>query len=190
MVPAELGRFFWDVDPAGLDPVRHESYIIERILEFGDEKAARWLFSTFSRGNISAVLDLSRSLSMKSRNFWRLRLTGSLQEPERTVAFSGLAVASLEDIGCMKIEAIVGRGRKRDFIDLYFLLREMGFDLESLLGLYRNKYASSPANGVHVLKSLIYFIDADADPEPVMLVDYSWPEIKEKMTALVGQQKI
>ena len=108
----------------------------------------------------------------------------------KTVAFSGLAVASLEDIGCMKIEAIVGRGRKRDFIDLYFLLREMGFDLESLLGLFRNKYAYSPANGVHVLKSLIYFVDAEADPEPMMLVDYSWPEIKGILTALVSRQKI
>ena len=108
----------------------------------------------------------------------------------KTGAFLGLAVASLEDIGCMKIEAIVGRGRKRDFIDLYFLLREMGFDLELLLELFRNKYAYSPANGVHVLKSLIYFVDADADPEPVMLVDYSWPEIKGKLTALVSRQKI
>jgi hypothetical protein len=73
MVPAELGRFFWDVDPAGLDPLRHKSYIIERILEFGDEKAVRWLFDTFSRDDIAAILDSSRSLSLKSRNFWRLR---------------------------------------------------------------------------------------------------------------------
>jgi hypothetical protein len=104
-----------------------------------------------------------------------------------TVPFQGLALASLEDIGCMKIEAIVGRGRKRDFIDLYFLLREMGFDLGSLLGLFRTKYASSPGNGIHLLKSLVYFIDADSDPNPVMLVEYSWPEIKKKLTALVGQ---
>ena len=78
MVPAELGRFFWDVDPAGLDLVRHKSYIVERILEFGDEKAVRWLFDTFSRDDIAAILESSHSLSLKSRNFWRLRLTGSL----------------------------------------------------------------------------------------------------------------
>jgi len=107
-----------------------------------------------------------------------------------TIPFSGLAIASLEDIGCMKIEAIVGRGRKRDFIDFHFLMREMGFDLELLLGLFRKKYTSRPGNGVHVLKSLIYFIDADADPDPVMLIEYSWPEIKKKLTELVSEQTI
>jgi hypothetical protein len=107
----------------------------------------------------------------------------------QTSPFSGLAVASLEDIGCMKIEAIIGRGRKRDFIDLFFLLKEMGFDLEYLLGLFRKKYSFSPGNGIHVLKSLIYFVDADADPEPMMLVEYSWPEIKKKLNSLVGEQK-
>jgi hypothetical protein len=107
-----------------------------------------------------------------------------------TGLFSGLALASLEDIGCMKIEAIIGRGRKRDFIDLYFLLKEMGFDLESLLGLFRKKYSFSPGNGIHVLKSLIYFADADADPEPIMLVEYSWLAIKEKLNSLVCELKI
>jgi len=107
-----------------------------------------------------------------------------------TIPFSGLAIASLEDIGCMKIEAIVGRGRKRDFIDFHFLMREMGFDLELLLGLFRKKYTSRPGNGVHVLKSLIYFVDADADPDPVMLIEYSWPEIKKKLTELVSEQTI
>jgi hypothetical protein len=105
---------------------------------------------------------------------------------EETVSFSGLAVASLEDIGCMKIEAIVGRGKKRDFIDLYFLLREMGFDLDALFGLFRKKYQSAPGNHIHVMKSLVYFADADSDPEPVMLVDYSWTEVKRKLTDLVG----
>ncbi len=102
-----------------------------------------------------------------------------------SVSFSGLTVASLEDIGCMKVEAIAGRGRKRDFTDLYFILRETGFDLEALLKLSRVKYASRPDNGIHVLKSLAFFDDADADPDPVMLADFSWTEIKRTLTGLV-----
>lgn len=102
-----------------------------------------------------------------------------------TVPFQGLAVASLEDIGCMKIEAIAGRGRRRDFVDLYFIVREMGFDLSPLMDLFRRKYRSLPGNGIHLLKSLAYFADADADPDPVMLVEYSWPEIKRKLASLV-----
>lgn len=104
----------------------------------------------------------------------------------KTVPYSSLAVASLEDIGCMKIEAIVGRGKKRDFIDLYFILREMGFDLEGLLRLFRSKYQSVPENRIHVMKSLTYFVDADFDPDPSMLVDFSWIEVKRKLAGLVA----
>jgi hypothetical protein len=86
MVPAELGRFFWDVNPAELDPLRHKSFIVERILEFGDEKAVRWLFDTFSRDDIAAILDSSRSLSMKSRNFWRIRFLSANKKSEGTEA--------------------------------------------------------------------------------------------------------
>jgi hypothetical protein len=77
VLPEELRRFFWDVDPAGLDPQRHKSYIIERVLEFGDEKAVHWLFNVYSPADVAAILESSRSLSMKSRSFWRLRLSGS-----------------------------------------------------------------------------------------------------------------
>lgn len=77
MLSREIWRFFWDVDPARLDPKRHKAYIVERLLEFGDEKAVRWLFEEYTRDDVAAVLVSSRALSLKSRNFWRLRLAGS-----------------------------------------------------------------------------------------------------------------
>lgn len=102
------------------------------------------------------------------------------------VPYAGVSVASPEDIACMKIEAIAVRGKKRDFIDLYFLLKEMGFYLEALLGLFHKKYASVPENSIHILKSLIFFADAESDPDPKMLVAYSWPGIKKKLADLVA----
>jgi hypothetical protein len=77
MIPAESRRFFWDVDPAKLDLSRHKSYIIERLLEFGDDEAVSWLFRAYRRDEIAAILESSRFLSTKSRGFWRLRLNGS-----------------------------------------------------------------------------------------------------------------
>ena len=74
MIIKELGRFFWDVDPQSLDLERHKTYIIERLLELGDEAAVRWLFANYEKGDIRAVLRASRSLTPKSRNFWLLRL--------------------------------------------------------------------------------------------------------------------
>ncbi len=76
MIPEELSRFFWDSDPRDLDPRRNAAYIMERLLEFGDDKAVRWLFRNYTRDEIAAILERSRSLSAKSRSFWRLRLTG------------------------------------------------------------------------------------------------------------------
>ncbi len=74
VINKELGRFFWDVDPESLDLSRHKTYIIERLLELGDETAIRWLFAAYQRKDIIEVLRFSRSLSPKSRNFWRIRL--------------------------------------------------------------------------------------------------------------------
>jgi hypothetical protein len=77
MIPVELRRFFWDTDPNKISALNHKFYIIERILEYGDEKAVRWIFSEYPRAEINSVLEASRSLSPKSRNFWRLRFKHS-----------------------------------------------------------------------------------------------------------------
>ncbi|MBM3293150.1 MAG: nucleotidyl transferase AbiEii/AbiGii toxin family protein [Candidatus Aminicenantes bacterium] len=92
--------------------------------------------------------------------------------------YQGIAVASLEDIGCMKVEAIAARGRKRDFIDLFFILSRAAMDLKTLLDLFRQKYGRDRINLFHILKSLTYFVDAEADPDPLMLTELSWPDLK------------
>lgn len=68
----ELSRYFWDVDVEALDPKKHSAYIIERIAEFGDERAASWLLENFSHKEILAVVDRSRRISPKSASFWKL----------------------------------------------------------------------------------------------------------------------
>ena len=50
----------------------------------------------------------------------------------------GLRLASAKDIAAMKISAIEGRGTKKDFIDLYFLLNQ--YSLREILDLYMRKY--------------------------------------------------
>ena len=104
--------------------------------------------------------------------------------------FLGVQIASLEDIGCMKIEAIAGRGKKRDFIDLYFILKNLGFDLEELVGLFRRKYGGEHRNMIHVLKSLVYFDDAETDPDPRMLVEYSWLGTKQFISGAVKRMSV
>lgn len=74
MVDREIRGFFWDADPAELDIRLHKTYIIERLFELGDERVVRWLFAAYSKPEIAEIVRTSRSLSKKSRSFWRLAL--------------------------------------------------------------------------------------------------------------------
>lgn len=90
---------------------------------------------------------------------------------------TGIRVADLRDIGCMKIDAISSRGMKRDFIDLFFICKEL-ISLKNLLSLFKRKYKSVNYNMMHILKSLVYFEDAENNPMPKMIVPVSWQEVK------------
>ena len=89
----------------------------------------------------------------------------------------GLRLASAKDIAAMKISAIEGRGTKKDFIDLYFLLNQ--YSLREILDLYMRKYQEGSL--FVAMKSLSYFEDAELDPMPLMYEDVSWEQIKERI---------
>lgn len=81
----------------------------------------------------------------------------------------------------MKVAAIIGRGTKKDFIDLYFLLRI--YSLQEILDLYSSKY---PDGTLFVaIKSLTYFEDAESDPLPEMLEQIDWAEVKGTIVSAV-----
>ena len=88
-----------------------------------------------------------------------------------------LRLASIEDIAAMKLAAISGRGTRKDFIDIHFLLRQ--FSLQEMLDLYTAKYADGSV--FMILKSLIYFDDAENDPEPFMFETIDWNLIKSEL---------
>ncbi|MBU1102840.1 nucleotidyl transferase AbiEii/AbiGii toxin family protein [Patescibacteria group bacterium] len=95
-----------------------------------------------------------------------------------TLEVEGVFVASKEDIAAMKILAISQRGKRRDFIDIYFLIKEFG--LEQIMEFTKEKY---PEFNIYVgLQGLVYFQDADEDSDKnrfTMLQEADWKEIKE-----------
>jgi len=91
----------------------------------------------------------------------------------------GIRLASKKDIAAMKLAAITGRGAKKDFTDLYFLLKE--FSLATLLKFYEQKYADGSI--FMVLKSLIYFEDAENEEMPEMLTAAPWELVKKNIIA-------
>ncbi len=95
------------------------------------------------------------------------------------VRFLNINIASIEDIGCMKIEAIAARGKKRDFVDLYAILKKINLDLAEFFQFYKEKYSGEKYNEAHILKSLYYFDDAENDPGPNLLFDVKWEHVKK-----------
>jgi hypothetical protein len=69
-------------------------------------------------------------------------------------------IASIEDIGCMKLSAITGRSVEKDYVDLYFILKQI--PLKTLLDLSTQKHPS--LDHALILKSLVYFDDVLAEP--------------------------
>lgn len=97
-----------------------------------------------------------------------------LSEP---IVEDGIKLASMQDIGAMKLNAIAGRGSKKDFIDLHFLLER--FSLRELIDFYKEKYPDG--SEFLVLKSLNYFEDAELQEMPKMLIPVGWEEIKSDL---------
>jgi hypothetical protein len=87
-------------------------------------------------------------------------------------------LAALRDIACMKLVAIAQRGSKKDFIDIYHLAAA-GIGVRETLRMLPAKYPGVRYSPVHLARSLGYFDDAEAEPDPVMLVPYSWTRIRE-----------
>jgi len=90
------------------------------------------------------------------------------------VVIEGIRLAREKDIAAMKLAAITGRGTKKDFIDLYFLLRK--YTLNEVVSFYNQKYFD--ASTYLAIKSLTYFDDAEQDMEPDMIIDIEWEAVK------------
>lgn len=63
---------FWDVDPKTIDLERHARYVIERVLDFGNDNEVRWLWRTYSKRKIRNVVQKTRVLHAKSKALWSL----------------------------------------------------------------------------------------------------------------------
>ncbi|OHA19036.1 MAG: hypothetical protein A3C08_03560 [Candidatus Taylorbacteria bacterium RIFCSPHIGHO2_02_FULL_47_18] len=66
---------FWDVDPKTIDIEKNARYIIERILDFGDDNEVRWMWNRYNHALIRDVVDRSRGLFPATRSFWNLMLS-------------------------------------------------------------------------------------------------------------------
>jgi predicted nucleotidyltransferase component of viral defense system len=81
-----------------------------------------------------------------------------------------------KDIAAMKVNAILGRGKKKDFWDIYELLKV--FTLTQIIDFYFAKFSRQQLL-ISIPEALCYFIDAEESEDPVSLKRQRWEEIKK-----------
>ena len=88
----------------------------------------------------------------------------------------GIRVAGLLDIAAMKLDAIAGRGARRDFYDLYTLAQNT--PLEELFERAQEKYPDTRDFAMIVMPYLNDFRNADRDVPVDALIPVTWEEVK------------
>lgn len=91
-------------------------------------------------------------------------------------SYGKILIASLQDLAAMKLDTILGRGTKRDLLDIYVLSQK--FTLPTLLNFYQKKYGNLEEREIMIKKSLVFFDDAEKDEMPEMLINITWKSIK------------
>jgi hypothetical protein len=90
---------------------------------------------------------------------------------------SGLAVASAADLGLMKLGAIISRGTRRDFVDLYLLCRRL--PLATLLDLAEDKFGHVRDFPLQALKGLADLSEIEGEPMPRLATPLDWSAVEE-----------
>jgi hypothetical protein len=98
-----------------------------------------------------------------------------LLEPTESVC--SIALAGLIDIGLMKLDALVGRGSRKDFYDVYALAQQI--PLQHLLARAESKYPYARDFALMAVESMVLFENADRDLQPDLLIETPWAEVRQ-----------
>ena len=121
-------------------------------------------------------------------SFFRLPLYPLVQSP---VLLDGIPLATIQEIGAMKLAAIIDRGTRKDMVDLYYLLQAVS--LETIFEVASVKYSRVRSFPISAIRALAYFEDAEAFPMPRMLDRTPWSKMKkflEHQALEAGRKKL
>lgn len=101
------------------------------------------------------------------------------------IHYSNIKLASFEDIACMKCSAISLRSEKKDFFDLYEILKRIQpMELRILL---TDKFQTNGFNPYYMAKTFFFFDEVEKSPDPVSLNGTTWEKVK---SYLISNEKI
>jgi predicted nucleotidyltransferase component of viral defense system len=99
-----------------------------------------------------------------------------------TILEDGIRMYSNVDIAAMKIQAILGRAKKKDFWDLHELLSH--YSLQQIMDWHKLKYPSQML-AISIPHAVTYFTEADESETPVSFKGQTWPQIKKDISKVV-----
>ena len=110
---------------------------------------------------------------------------------QELISYGAVSMLQPVDIAVMKIVAISQRGRKRDFFDLYWCAKNVE-PLEKTIKRLKKQYPFVAHDYHHILKSILYFKDAEADPMPEINFKANWNDVKKffKKEVLIVAKKL
>jgi len=86
--------------------------------------------------------------------------------------------ADTKDLIALKLNAVKGRGVKKDFWDLARFLRD--YSLNDLFQFYYNRYSYDDSQAL--IRAIVYFADAENTIEPESLDGMTWVKAKKIIT--------
>lgn len=81
-IPERIKRLFWDVGKKNIDIKDHRSFIIRRIMDFGNLDDVNWMLTAYTSDEIIEVVKKGRGLSRKSATFWSIYFNIPREEVE------------------------------------------------------------------------------------------------------------
>lgn len=111
-------------------------------------------------------------------SFFRLPLYPLVQEP---VLVEGIPVATIPEIGAMKLAAVINRGIRKDMVDLFCILQNS--NIEEMFKVAAQKYANIHSFPVSAVRGMAYFEDAEKLPMPRMIDKTPWKQMKKFLEA-------
>jgi len=193
-LPFMLSPLFPEYTLSTLNAGLFRNLIINRILEWGAPKQIKWLIHRYSKKDIVEAIskDGERLLSERARALWTLYFNVKIsrswrtqennpwRKSKKTIGYSKVLtdseLAQLEDVAPMKLNAIIGRGSKKDFIDLFMISKKIR--LKKIFDLCIKKFSNYPSFHLQAARALVFFNDADREPMPKMLININWDNIK------------
>jgi len=133
------------------------------------EKIGNWTITSRDSKTLYGELNSVKCSFIAYPDFVPGKLTNSLKN---------IKLVDAHAISVMKIMAISQRGKKRDFFDLYWYLKHEN-DFSKIISDVKRYDPNKQHNLHHFLKSLIYFEDAESDPDPIIFFDATWEQVKK-----------